>query len=236
MGVELRPGHEVGYYPGETNLRSADIVVINKVGDASPETLAGIRERIHANNITAELIDADLEIFVDQPEAISGKRVLVVEDGPTLTHGEMSFGAGTLAARRFGAREIIDPSPFAVGSFAEVPVVPDNHPRRSSSGMNDRDAESANSCSGRVSVKRRVYSPGQTKERGMRILIADGDKTFLELVWRYLLRHGYDAKAASDEGECADILCDFVPDVEVIVNTVDVLAPSQAKRSGGAAM
>jgi predicted GTPase len=128
----LRPGHEVGYYPGETNLRAADIVVINKVGSASAETLSGIRTRIHANNFTAEVVEADLEILVDQPEAISGKRVVVVEDGPTLTHGEMSFGAGTLAARRFGAREIVDPRPFAVGSLAEAyvkfphlgPVVP----------------------------------------------------------------------------------------------------------------
>ena len=128
----LRPGHEVGYYPGETNLRSADIVVINKVGNAAPETLAGIRERIHANNLTAQVIQSDLDIMVDQPNAIRGKRVLVVEDGPTLTHGEMSFGAGTIAARRFGAGEIIDPRPFAVGSIAEAylrfphlgPVVP----------------------------------------------------------------------------------------------------------------
>lgn len=115
----LRPGHEVGYYPGETNLRSADIVVINKVGNASAETLAGMRTRIHANNLNAEIVESDLEILVDQPEAISGKRVVVVEDGPTLTHGEMSFGAGTLAARRFGAREIVDPRPFAVGSLTE---------------------------------------------------------------------------------------------------------------------
>lgn len=128
----LRPGHEVGYYPGETNLRSADIVVINKVGNATAETLAGIRERIHANNLTAKVIESDLDIIVDQPDAIKGKRVLVVEDGPTLTHGEMSFGAGTIAARRFGAAEIIDPRPFAVGSIAEAylrfphlgPVVP----------------------------------------------------------------------------------------------------------------
>ena len=128
----LRPGHEVGYYPGETNLRSADIVVINKVGNAEAEALSGIRERIQANNRTAEIVEADLEILVDRPEAISGKRVLVVEDGPTLTHGDMSFGAGTLAARRYGAREIIDPRPFAVGSIAEAyarfphlgPVVP----------------------------------------------------------------------------------------------------------------
>lgn len=128
----LRPGHETGYYPGETNLRSADIVVINKVGNASAETLSGIRARIHSNNLSAEVIEADLQIHVDQPGTISGKRVVVVEDGPTLTHGEMSFGAGTLAARRFGAREIVDPRPFAVGSLAEAylkfphlgPVVP----------------------------------------------------------------------------------------------------------------
>ena len=106
--------------------------MINKVGGASAEALVGIREQIHENNVKAEVVEADLEILVDQPEAILGKRVLAVEDGSTLTHGEMSFGAGTLAARRFGAREIVDPRPFAVGSLAAAylrfphlgPVVP----------------------------------------------------------------------------------------------------------------
>ncbi len=116
----LRPGHEIGYYPGETNFLQADIVVINKVGNVCPETLTGIRERIRQHNSTAHVIEADLEISVDQPEAIAGMRVLVVEDGPTLTHGEMSYGAGTIAARRYGAHEIIDPRPHAVGSLAQA--------------------------------------------------------------------------------------------------------------------
>lgn len=118
----LRPGHEVGYYPGETNLRLADIIVINKVANASPEALEGIQERVRRNNPRAQVIQADLEIVADRPEAIPGKRVLVVEDGPTLTHGDMAYGAGTLAAQRFGASELVDPRPFAVGTLAEAYV------------------------------------------------------------------------------------------------------------------
>lgn len=96
----LRPGHETSYYPGETNLRSADIVVINKVGRAQAETLAGLRDRVQHISPDAQVIEADLEIAVDRPELITGHRVLVVEDGPTLTHGGMSYGAGMIAAEK----------------------------------------------------------------------------------------------------------------------------------------
>jgi predicted GTPase len=116
----LRPGHEVSYYPGETNLRQADIVVINKVGNADPHAIAEIRKRTLQHNNSAVILEADLEITVDAPEAVAGRRVLIVEDGPTLTHGEMSYGAGTLAARRCGAAEIIDPRAAAVGSLADA--------------------------------------------------------------------------------------------------------------------
>src|SRR5512143_162045 len=113
-----RPGHEVRYYPGETNVRLADVFVINKVDTADPENVITVRENLHRLNPTAIQIEAASPLFVDNPEAIRGKRVLVVEDGPTLTHGEMAYGAGYVAARRFGAKEIVDPRPYAVNSIA----------------------------------------------------------------------------------------------------------------------
>ncbi len=116
----LRSGHEVSYYPGETNLLSADILVINKVSHAAPESVKEIRDRIQRLNAAAEVIESDLLITADRPESITGRRVLIVEDGPTLTHGEMSFGAGTLAARQYEAAEMIDPRPFAAGSIAKA--------------------------------------------------------------------------------------------------------------------
>ena len=114
----LRAGHELRYYPGEANLRLADVVIINKVDTAGPEGIATVRENIYAVNPQATVIEAASPIFVDDPDAIRGKRVLVVEDGPTLTHGEMPYGAGVVAARRFGAAELVDPRPYAVGSIA----------------------------------------------------------------------------------------------------------------------
>jgi predicted GTPase len=115
-----RPGHEVSYHPGEANLRMADVVVINKVDTADYENVLAVRSNVEALNPGATIIEAASPIFVDNPEAIKGKRVLVVEDGPTLTHGEMAYGAGVVAAQRFGAGEIIDPRPFAVGSIIET--------------------------------------------------------------------------------------------------------------------
>ncbi len=112
-----RPGHEVRYHPGETNARSADVVVINKVDTAGPEDILLVRENIRRINPQAVIIEAASPVFVDDPAAIAGKKVLVIEDGPTLTHGEMAYGAGWMAARRYGAREIIDPRPYAVGSI-----------------------------------------------------------------------------------------------------------------------
>ena len=112
-----RPGHELSYHPGETNARSADVFVINKVDTASPESVMKVRENLRALNPGAQIIEAASPLFVDDPSAIQGKRVLVIEDGPTLTHGEMAYGAGWVAARRFGAAEIVDPRPFAVNSI-----------------------------------------------------------------------------------------------------------------------
>jgi predicted GTPase len=116
----LRAGHELRYHPGEANLRMADIVVINKIESADPEKVATVRENIYSLNPRAMVVEAASPIFVDEPRVIRGASVLIVEDGPTLTHGEMAYGAGYVAARRFGAAEIIDPRPYAVGSIAET--------------------------------------------------------------------------------------------------------------------
>ncbi len=112
-----RPGHELGYYPGETNARMADVVVINKVGTARPEDVATVEANIRAINPEARIIKAESPVTVDDPDAVKGKRVLVVEDGPTLTHGEMKIGAGHVAAMKYGASTIVDPRPFAAGTI-----------------------------------------------------------------------------------------------------------------------
>jgi predicted GTPase len=118
----LRPGHEVSYYPGETNLRVADVVVINKVAGASPEALDRVRANVASTNPRAVVLESDLAITVEPAGAIAGRRVLVIDDGPTVTHGGMSHGAGLIAAREGGAAEVIDPRPFAVGTIAEAYV------------------------------------------------------------------------------------------------------------------
>jgi predicted GTPase len=115
-----RPGHELTYHPGETNLRIADAVLINKVDTADREDVDALRENTRRVNPTATIVEAASPIFCDDPGAIQGKRVLVVEDGPTLTHGGMAYGAGIVAARRFGASEMVDPRPYAVGSILET--------------------------------------------------------------------------------------------------------------------
>jgi len=115
-----RPGHELSYYPGEVTLRIADVAVINKIDSADFDNIQTVRNNIEKVNPKAVVVDAASTISVDKPEAIRGKRVLVIEDGPTLTHGEMKIGAGIVAARRFGAAEIIDPKPYAVGKLAET--------------------------------------------------------------------------------------------------------------------
>ena len=113
-----RPGHELAYYPGEVTLRLADVVVINKIDSADFDNIQTVRKNIEKVNPRATVVDAASSISVEKPEVIRGKRVLVIEDGPTLTHGEMKIGAGVVAAKRFGAAEIIDPKPFAVGTLA----------------------------------------------------------------------------------------------------------------------
>ena len=115
-----RPGHELMYYPGNTSLRLADVAVINKVGSAKPENVRIVRQNISNVNPKAEIIEANSPISVDHPELIKGNRVLVVEDGPTLTHGGMEYGAGMIAAWDFGAKEIIDPRPYTVNSISQT--------------------------------------------------------------------------------------------------------------------
>ena len=115
-----RAGHEMTYYPGEANLRMADVVVINKIDTAYPDKINLLRENIHKLAPNAIVIDAASPLTVDHPELIRDKRVLVVEDGPTLTHGEMKYGAGVVAAQKFGAKEIIDPRPYAIGTIKDT--------------------------------------------------------------------------------------------------------------------
>jgi predicted GTPase len=116
----LRPGHELRYHPGETNLRMADLVVVNKVDTAEPDDVAEVIANIEAVNPTAQIVRAASPVVLEEGPSLAGARVLVVDDGPTLTHGGMPFGAGTVAARQGGALELVDPRPFAVGSIAEV--------------------------------------------------------------------------------------------------------------------
>ncbi|NPV14319.1 GTPase [candidate division WOR-3 bacterium] len=115
----LRADHTVIYHPGEVNLLMADVVVINKEDSAKPETIARLKEFIRTRNARAVIVDADSPLMVEDPDRIRHKRVLVIEDGPTVTHGEMPYGAGRIAAERLGAKEIIDPKPYARGSLAE---------------------------------------------------------------------------------------------------------------------
>ena len=116
----LRVGHETTYHPGETNFLSADVIVINKIDTAPFENVEKLREKIYRLNPDATVVEAASPIFVEDYEKIKGKRVLVIEDGPTLTHGSMSFGAGFVAAKKFGAREIVDPRPWIKGSIKEA--------------------------------------------------------------------------------------------------------------------
>jgi len=115
-----RPGHEIGYYPGEVNLRTADVVVINKMDSAPAAGVATVRANIDAVNPGAAVVGANSALRLDDPSVVAGKRVLVVEDGPTLTHGGMKIGAGTVAAERFGAAALVDPRPYLVGRLRET--------------------------------------------------------------------------------------------------------------------
>ena len=115
-----RPGHEMTYYPGNTSLRMADVVVINKIDSADPENVQKVKKNIKEVNPNAKIIEAESTVMAENPELIKGKRVLIIEDGPTLTHGGMKYGAGTIAAQRLGASDIVDPRPYTVDSITET--------------------------------------------------------------------------------------------------------------------
>lgn len=115
-----RPGDEVSYYPGEANLRLADVIIINKIDTANNEDVQMVRESIFQVNPTAMMIEAASPIYVENYQLIKGKRVLAVEDGPTLTHGEMTYGAAVVAANKFGAKELVDPRPFVLGTIRDT--------------------------------------------------------------------------------------------------------------------
>ena len=116
----LRPGQELGYHPGETNLRMADVVVINKLDSAEPAAVAAVAANVAAVNPRATIVRAESPVTLEPGPSLAGARVLVVEDGPTLTHGGMPYGAGTVAARPAGATRLVDPRPHAVGSIADT--------------------------------------------------------------------------------------------------------------------
>ncbi|MCB5270666.1 MAG: cyclic 2,3-diphosphoglycerate synthase [Candidatus Cloacimonetes bacterium] len=140
-----RPGDEITYYPGETNVLMADVVVINKIDSADLDDINEVRENVRAINPTAKIIDAASPLFVDHPEMILGKSVLVVEDGPTLTHGNMAFGAGTVAAVKYGCADFVDPRPWAVGeiqeTFEKYPDIGDLLPAMGYSAQQIKDLE-----------------------------------------------------------------------------------------------
>ncbi|MGB9740668.1 MAG: cyclic 2,3-diphosphoglycerate synthase [Candidatus Bathyarchaeia archaeon] len=115
-----RPGHEIAYHPGEANLRMANVVIVNKVDTADPQNVKLVKENIRMVNPNAMVLEAASPITVDNPELIKGKRALVIEDGPTLTHGGMPYGAATIVTQRLGASEIVNPKPYAVGSIREA--------------------------------------------------------------------------------------------------------------------
>ncbi len=150
----LRAGHELTYWPGSVNVRAADVVIISKENVASADQIERVRSNVMSVNPRATIIEAAMPLTVDAPELIKDKRVLVVEDGPTVTHGEMGYGAGYMAARRFGAAEIVDPRPYAVGSIKETyqkythlgPVLPavgysDRQMRELEETINNADAD-----------------------------------------------------------------------------------------------
>ncbi len=142
----LRVGDELTYYPSEANLRMADVVIINKIDSATPEAVIKLRENIRSVNTKAKIVDAASPIMLERNEMVAGKRVLVIEDGPTLTHGEMRIGAGTVAAQKFGAAEIIDPRPYATGeikkTFQTYPKIGILLPAMGYSDQQIRDLES----------------------------------------------------------------------------------------------
>ena len=197
----LRPGHEVSYHPGETNLRTADVVVINKVSGAAPGAAATIRAHAAALAPRAVILESDLAVDVDRPGDVEGRRVLVVEDGPTLTHGGMASGAGLVAARAHGARALVDPRTCAVGSIAEAlaryPHIGPVLPALGYSAAQRRELQETIDRSGAEVVV--DASPARLDRfLALRLPVVRVRYRFeqragpplLELVWRVVARHG----------------------------------------------
>lgn len=136
-----RPGHERSYYPGQVNVRMADVVVVNKVDTAEPQAVETVLHSVAALNPRAAIIRAASPITLDSPELVKNKRVLVIEDGPTLTHGEMRYGAGWVAATRYGAQAVVDPRPYAVGTLAETYAKYDVGPVLPAMGYSDQQIQ-----------------------------------------------------------------------------------------------
>ncbi|MFO8062778.1 MAG: cyclic 2,3-diphosphoglycerate synthase [bacterium] len=192
-----RPGHELTYYPGAVNTRLADVIVMNKVDSADAENIQTVRDNIQCVNPDAVLIEAASPVSVEDPSVIKGKRVLVVEDGPTLTHGEMQYGAGVVAARRFGAKEIVDPHPYAVG---EIKATYEKYPK-----------------AGAV-LPAMGYSPKQIKDLEKTINAADCDSVIIATpidlrrlvkIDKPSVRVGYDLQEIG-KPDVEDILEDFI--------------------------
>jgi predicted GTPase len=192
-----RPGHELTYFPGEANLLAADAVVINKIDTADPEDVEMVRENVMTYNPKAMIVDAASPIAVDDPDAIRGKRVLVVEDGPTTTHGGMGYGAGMVAAQKFGAAEVVDPRPYLKGTlketFAKYPEIGALLPAMGYGGKQVKDLEATIAAVGCDSVivgtpidLRRVVNIGQRSTRVTYDLQEIGHPTIVDVLEKLL--------------------------------------------------
>ena len=189
----LRAGHETTYHPGEANLRMADVVVINKMDSASLDQVSALEDTIRAVNPAATIVKANSAVFVENAEKIAGKRVLVVEDGPTLTHGDMKFGAGVVAARRSGAAEIVDPRPYAIGTLEDTYRKYDVGPVLPAMGYSDQQLEEMEKMIGAA-------------EADIVLLASPIDLRHIIDIQKPALRVRYDLQVLPDSPSLADVL------------------------------
>jgi hypothetical protein len=163
----LRLGNELTYYPGEANLRMADVALINKIDTADLQATDELRAHIRSANPRAVIVEAASPVIADRPDLITDRRVLVVEDGPTVTHGEMRFGAGTVIAKKFGAREIVDPRSFARKPVGDIPNVPRHWPSVACHGVQRPTGARSRShhCQGAVWCRGRGHADGPRASR-----------------------------------------------------------------------
>ena len=189
----LRAGHETTYHPGEANLRMANVVVINKMDSASLDQVSALEDTIRAVNPAATIVKANSAVFVENAEKIAGKRVLVVEDGPTLTHGDMKFGAGVVAARRSGAAEIVDPRPYAIGTLEDTYRKYDVGPVLPAMGYSDQQLEEMEKMIGAA-------------EADIVLLASPIDLRHIIDIQKPALRVRYDLQVLPDSPSLADVL------------------------------